>query len=95
MTNNVEARLQQKLKNIGPEMAAKLVAAGISSPEQLRQLGAKKAFMELYKNGQFCGKFSAAYLYALEGAIRDCDWREIPEDLKLEFKQYTAELRRQ
>lgn len=76
-------------------MATKLVMAGISSPEKLRQLGAKKAFIELYEKGQFCGKYNALYLYALEGAIRDCDWREIPESLKEEYKKYTAELRRQ
>lgn len=81
------------LRNIGPEMAAKLVAAGIDSPEKLRRLGAKKAFLKLHETGQFCGRYNAAYLYALEGAIRDCDWRAIPERLKCGFKKYTAELR--
>jgi len=75
-------------------MAAKLIAAGIDSPEKLRRLGARKAFLKLHETGQFCGKYNAAYLYALEGAIRDCDWRAIPERLKSEFKKYTAELRR-
>ena len=95
MTENLQETLQKNLKNIGPEMAAKLVAAGIDSPEKLRRLGARKAFLKLHETGQFCGKYNAAYLYALEGAIRNCDWRAIPERLKSEYKSYTAELRRQ
>lgn len=94
MTKNPQETLQKDLRNIGPEMAAKLIAAGIDSPEKLRRLGARKAFLKLHETGQFCGKYNAAYLYALEGAIRDCDWRAIPERLKSEFKEYTAELRR-
>ena len=92
MTKKSEEILQKELRNIGPEMATKLANAGINSPEKLRKLGAKKAFLKLHEKGQFCEKYNAAYLYALEGAIRDCDWRAIPEKLKTEFKNYTAEL---
>ena len=89
-----EEKLQKKLKNIGPAMAKKLVNAGIDSPGKLRRMGAKKVFLEMHKKGQFCGKYHAAYLYALEGAIRDTDWRAIPETLKKEYKEYAAKLRR-
>lgn len=93
MTKEAIEILQKELKNIGPVMAEKLVKIGIDSPEKLRKLGAKKAFLKLYERGQFCSKYQAAYLYALEGAIRNCDWRAIPESLKKEYKKYTAELR--
>jgi DNA transformation protein len=93
MTAESIEKLQIELKNIGPTMAEKLVNVGIDSPEKLRKLGAKKAFLKLYEKGQFCSKYHAVYLYALEGAIRDCDWRAIPESLKKEYKKYTAELR--
>ncbi len=93
MTKNIEAKLQKELKNIGPIMAKKLVNIGIDSPLKLRKMGAKKAFLKLYENGQFCSKYHAAYLYALEGAIRNCDWRAIPEKLKKEYKEYTNQLR--
>ena len=33
----------------------------------------------MYATGDSYGDFNAAYLYALEGAIRDCDWLDIPE----------------
>ena len=93
MSNEREQALQQQLMNIGPTMAKKLVAVGIDSPKKLRAMGAKKAFLRIHEQGQFCGEYNAAYLYALEGAIRNVDWRAIPERLKKEYKQYTARLR--
>ena len=84
--------LAKKLRNVGPKLAAKLVQAGIDSPEKLRRMGAKKAFQILYADGDSYGDFNAAYLYALEGAIRDCDWLDIPEKIKLEYKKYAQGL---
>ena len=93
MKNKPEEKLQKELKNIGPVMVKKLVNIGIDSPTKLRKMSAKKAFLKLYEKGQFCSKYHAAYLYALEGAIRGCDWRAIPDKLKEEYKEYTAKLR--
>ena len=84
--------LAKQLRNVGPKLAAKLVEAGIDSPEKLRQVGAKKAFEKMYATGDAHGDFNAAYLYALEGAIRDCDWLEVPDKLKQEYKQYAQHL---
>ena len=84
--------LARQLRNVGPKLAAKLVEAGIDSPEKLRRMGAKKAFQILYADGDSYGDFNAAYLYALEGAIRDCDWLDIPEKIKLEYKTYAQGL---
>jgi hypothetical protein len=36
--------LAKQLRNVGPKLAAKLIEAGIDSPEKLREIGAKKAF---------------------------------------------------
>ena len=90
-TDKVTA-LARELRNVGPKMAAKLVAAGIDTPEKLRRLGAKKAFEKMYASGDAYGDFNAAYLYALEGAIRDCDWLDIPEKMKKECKAYAHHL---
>jgi len=38
------------------------------------------------------GDFNAAYLYALEGAIRDCDWLDLPDKIKQEYKEYAQNL---
>lgn len=80
------------LKNVGPKLAEKLVEAGIDTPEKLKQLGAKKAFQLMYAKGDSYGDYNAAYLYALEGAVRDCDWLEIPHGLKEEYKAYARNL---
>ena len=93
MSTGKEAKdLAKKLRNIGPKLAAKLIEAGIDSPEKLRRIGAKKAFEEMYADGDSYGDFNAAYLYALEGAIRDCDWLEIPQKIKQEYKEYAQNL---
>jgi DNA transformation protein len=93
MSTEKEAKdLAKKLRNIGPKLAAKLVETGIDSPEKLRRIGAKKAFEKMYADGDSYGDFNAAYLYALEGAIRDCDWLEIPQKIKQEYKEYAQNL---
>ena len=84
--------LAKQLRNVGPKLAARLVEAGIDSPEKLRRMGAKKAFEKMYADGDSYGDFNAAYLYALEGAIRDCDWLEIPQKIKQEYKEYAQNL---
>jgi DNA transformation protein len=91
-TEKVVKDLAKHLRNVGPKLAAKLVEAGIDSPKKLRQIGAKQAFEKMYPAGDFYGDFNAAYLYALEGAIRDCDWLDIPEKIKQEYKEFAHDL---
>jgi TfoX-like protein len=91
-TEKVVKDLAKQLRNIGPKLAARLVEAGIDSPEMLRRIGAKKAFEKMYADGDSYGDFNAAYLYAMEGAIRDCDWLDIPEKIKQEYKEYAQNL---
>jgi DNA transformation protein and related proteins len=86
--------LNKSLKNIGPIMAEKLINAGINSPSKLRRLGAKKAFMRIYRSGGICTKFHPVYLYALEGAIQDCHWQDIAPHLKREYKTFCMILRK-
>ena len=84
--------LAKQLRNIGPKLAAKLIEADIDTPEKLRKLGARRAFEKMYATGDSYGDFNAAYLYALEGAIRNCDWLEIPDKIKQEYKEYAQRL---
>ncbi len=91
-TEKVVKDFAKQLRNVGPKLAAKLIEAGIDSPEKLRQTGAKKAFEKMYPAGDAYGDFNAAYLFALEGAIRDCDWLEIPETIKQEYKKFAQNL---
>lgn len=84
--------LSKQLKNVGPKLASRMIEVGIDTPAKLRKMGAKKAFAAMYKDGDGYGDFNAAYLYALEGAILDCDWAEIPASKKEEFKSYAKSL---
>ena len=95
MTGQKAKILAKQLRNVGPKMAARLIGAGIDTPVKLRRLGAKKAFERMYATGDAYGDFNAAYLYALEGAIRDCDWLEIPASVKQDFKKYAHALQEQ
>ncbi|HEY2346184.1 MAG TPA: TfoX/Sxy family protein [Xanthomonadaceae bacterium] len=65
-----------KLLNIGPKSAAWLRQVGIRSREQLVEAGALGAFIKIKRAGFRPG---LNLLYALEGAILDCHWREVPE----------------
>jgi DNA transformation protein len=84
--------LAKKLRNVGPKLAERLLSVGIDSPEKLRRIGAKRAFEMIYAEGDTYGDYNAAYLYALEGAIQDCDWLEIDDSLKSSYKNYAQEL---
>ena len=68
---------QEKLRNIGPKSAAWLRQVGLRSREDLAEVGAVDAFMRVKRAGF---KPSLNLLYALEGALRDCHWQEVPED---------------
>ncbi len=93
MNKNPIDNLAKRLRNVGPAVAEKLIDAGIDTPEKLRKIGAKEAFLRIHHTGGFCGKYNASYLYALEGAIRNCDWLDIPEKTKKEYKEFTENLR--
>ncbi len=54
--------------NIGEEMARKLTAVGIDTPDKLMEAGSKEAFVRLKTlYTQVC----LVHLYALEGAIQN------------------------
>ncbi len=67
---------QLKLINIGPKSSAWLRQIGIRTREQLIEAGAIGAFIKIKRAGFRPG---LNLLYALEGAINDCHWRDLPE----------------
>ena len=71
-----EATKLTDLPNIGTIAAAKLEAAGISTPEQLKKLGSVEALLRLKvesKEDAPC----RSMLSGLEGAIRGVRWHAI------------------
>ena len=65
-----------KLRNIGPKSAAWLRQVGLRSREDLEAAGPVGAYLKVRRAGF---KPSLNLLYALEGALRDCHWQEVPE----------------
>ena len=68
--------MTEKLRNIGPKSMAWLRQTGVRTLDDLKAVGALSAFVRVKRAGF---KPSLNLLYALEGAILDCHWQEIPD----------------
>ncbi|MDQ3205677.1 MAG: TfoX/Sxy family protein [Pseudomonadota bacterium] len=75
----------RKLRNIGPKSAAWLRQVGLRTPEELAEVGPVEAFMRVKRAGF---KPTLNLLYAIEGALLDCHWQEVPDDRR---KQMVAQ----
>lgn len=76
----------RSMMNIGSEMAKKLTAVGIDSPEELREQGSKQAFLKLK---QAYPQVCLVHLYALEGAIQNTEFNNLSEEKKKELKEFS------
>lgn len=70
------------MRNIGPKSSAWLRQVGIKTPEALAEAGTLEAFMRVKRAGF---KPSLNLLYALEGALCDCHWQEVPDARRVEL----------
>ena len=78
------------MRNIGTEMARKLAAVGVRTPEELAAAGAKDAFFRL--KTLYPG-VCLVHLYALEGAVRGVDFNELPPEVKADLKEFSDMLK--
>ncbi len=69
--------MTEKLRNIGPKSMAWLRQTGVRTLDDLKAVGALAAYVRVKRAGF---KPSLNLLYALEGAILDCHWQEIPDE---------------
>ena len=74
--------MTEKLRNIGPKGMAWLRQTGVRTLDDLKDVGALSAFVRVKRAGF---KPSLNLLYALEGAILDCHWQEIPDGRRSEL----------
>lgn len=74
------------MMNIGKEMAKKLNAVGIDSPEKLIEIGSKQAFLQLKQNYP---NVCLVHLYTLEGAITNTGFNCLSEEKKKELHQFS------
>lgn len=74
-----------KLVNIGKVLEQQLYEVGITTYEQLKESGSKKAWLKIKSiDPSAC----IHRLYALEGAIQGIKKSELPEETKAELKQF-------
>ena len=71
-----------KLRNIGPKSSAWLRQVGLRTEDELRAIGALEAFIRVKRAGF---KPSLNLLYALEGALMDCHWQDVPSERRSEL----------
>ena len=71
-------------RNLGPASARWLRAAGITTLDELRERGSVAAFLAVRDAG-FAP--SANLLYALEGALLDRRWNELPDALRIDLRR--------
>ena len=83
------------MRNIGPTSSRELSEIGIENGDQLRALGIEETTRRLLFRFGSEKKISLNYLYALEGAIHDRDWRDITPARKQELRSLLERLRRE
>ena len=72
-----------KLKNIGEKTEQWLNEVGIDTPEQLAMIGVVEAWKRvrnLHPEATLVG------LYALQGAMLNMRWNDLPDEMKAELK---------
>lgn len=67
------------LRNLGPASERMLLAAGIDTPDELDRLGSVEAYRRAIAAG---GHPSLNFLWSIEAALLDVDWRDLPPDRK-------------
>ncbi|MDD2634288.1 MAG: TfoX/Sxy family DNA transformation protein [Bacteroidales bacterium] len=71
--------------NIGKVLELKLEAAGITSFEELVELGTEETFLRLLANNK---NTSRSVLFSLEGAIEGVRWHKLVEKRKEELGEF-------
>lgn len=71
------SRTDPGLRNIGPKSATWLRQVGLRSREDLAAVGPVEAWLRIKRAGF---KPSSSLLYALEGALLDCHWQQVPPE---------------
>lgn len=66
----------EHLLNLGPNTVDRLEEVGITTPDELRRVGAIEAWSRLYRIGR--AGLSRNALYALDGALSDLRWNRLP-----------------
>lgn len=77
--------------NLGPKASAWLLAIGIKSLKQVRELGPIEVCRRLRASGR---PVSVLMAYALEGAVMGCHWNAIPWETKQYLRTEFARIKK-
>ena len=75
----------KKLPNIGPKSAQWLESVGIRTDDDLEELGAVEAYRRV--KARYPGRVSLNLLWALQGALLDLPWNELPPEMKSKLQK--------
>ncbi len=78
------------LRNLGPTSAAMLEEVGITTVEELRDIGAIDAYRRL--KFTFDKRVSLNFLWGIEAGLRDMDWRLLSDQDKAKLKAELQDL---
>lgn len=79
------------MKNLGPISGGWLKTIGIETRADLEKMGIDAAFEGLVLQGF---NVNALMLYAMEGALRDTHWNEIPQKRKAELRKLANDIKK-
>ena len=77
------------LKNIGERSAQWLESVGITSSEELYELGVVEAYRRV--KDAYPDKVSVNMLYALQGALLELPWNELPDEMRKQLRKAAGE----
>ena len=75
----------QSMANIGPKLAAQLQQAGIETPEALRAVGSREAWLRIRANDPSA---CIMRLCALEGALQGIRWKDLDASVKDDLRAF-------
>lgn len=92
--NNVNLAQSEllELKNLGMASVNILQAIGINTYEDLAELGPVQVYCRIKARGIHVSK---VMLYALQGALMDIHWNDLPPDLKARLVKEAEHLERE
>ncbi|MBG0800722.1 TfoX/Sxy family DNA transformation protein [Methylocystis sp. H4A] len=70
----------EEMRNLGPATAKMLADVGVHREGDLRRIGAVDAYHRL--KFRFGRQVTIIALYAMEAALRGCDWRSLDPETK-------------
>ena len=86
---NGEERIAAMM-NLGRKSAERLVAADIADPETLQEIGAAAAYHRV--KIKFPKDTSLNLLWAIQGALMEMHWHDLPDEVKQHLRDELASL---